>query len=70
MCIRDRSTAALVAVAAVLPPSFQPVGGITTLGVQTWMPDNSTTPAAATYKLGAGEATLNLARITLSLIHI
>lgn len=58
------STAALVAVAAVLPPSFQPVGGITTLGVQTWMPDNSTTPAAATYKLGAGEATLNLARIT------
>ena len=41
------------------------MGGITTLGVQTWMPDNSTTPAAATYKLGAGEATLNLARITI-----
>ena len=61
------STAALVAVAAVLPPSFQPVGGVTTLGSQVWVPENSTAPTTATYRLGAGEATLDLSHLTSTL---
>jgi len=61
------STAAIVAVAAVLPPSFQPVGGLTTLGTQVWVPENSTGSASASFRLGGGEATLDLSLLTSTL---